>query len=114
MNLHELTKYQNEFQENHGWILADLEGDDLMKKLLFMTVALAGELGEFANLVKKMERIRERKKAYDKDYLPMLKEELTDVFIYLINVCILLGIDLEKEYLNKMEKNKIKFKEFEV
>lgn len=33
-------------------------------------------------------------------------EELADVVIYLLGLCEILGIDLEKEILSKMEKNK--------
>ena len=35
-----------------------------------------------------------------------LKEEIADVFIYLLGISEILGIDLEKEILAKVEKNK--------
>ena len=72
--------YQNKV--NHGFNTTDLN----------MEFCLAyGELGEayMAWLKKKDD----------------LGEELADVAIYLLGISEILGIDLEKEILNKMEKN---------
>jgi NTP pyrophosphatase (non-canonical NTP hydrolase) len=58
--------------------------------------ALAGEVGEACNLIKKMER----------DNLEIkdnLKEELADIFIYTELLAQYFGIDLEKEILKKLE-----------
>lgn len=59
-------------------------------------LALAGEVGEFCNIVKKIERgsleFRDATVQHD------LAMELTDVFVYTLNLAGMLGIDLEKTY----------------
>lgn len=59
-------------------------------------LALAGEVGEFCNIVKKIDRgslsLQDAKVRYD------LSMELTDVFVYMLNLAGLLNIDLEKSY----------------
>ncbi len=51
------------------------------------------------------EELAEAFKAY-RTQLPDLGEELADVIIYIIGLAALLHIDMEKELLNKVEKNK--------
>lgn len=51
------------------------------------------------------EELSEAYRAYYKK-LPDLGEELADVVIYLLGLAEILGIDLEKEILQKVEKNK--------
>ncbi|MGC9050987.1 hypothetical protein [Pyrobaculum sp.] len=43
------------------------------------------------------------------DVRDALVEELTDVFIYTLTIAGLLGIDLEKAYFEKLEKNRRRF-----
>jgi NTP pyrophosphatase (non-canonical NTP hydrolase) len=57
---------------------------------------MAGEVGEFANLVKKIERGSLR--MGDAKVRLALSMELTDVFVYLLNLAGLVGVDLEKSY----------------
>lgn len=60
------------------------------------SLALAGEVGEFCNIVKKVDRksldIKDAKTRY------ALAMELTDVYVYLLNLAGLLGVDLEQSY----------------
>ncbi|MFX0042050.1 MAG: nucleotide pyrophosphohydrolase [Candidatus Hodarchaeota archaeon] len=50
----------------------------------------------------------------DKSLLANISEEIADVFIYLISIINVLGLDLTKTFIRKMEKNKNKYslKEF--
>jgi NTP pyrophosphatase (non-canonical NTP hydrolase) len=69
-------------------------------------VCLLGELGEFANIVKKVKRgdlplARAR---------PSLTEELTDTFIYLIKLANQLDIDLEATFLERLRYNEERFR----
>ena len=73
----------------------------------FMTIAMFGEAGEFANLVKK--GIRGDVELSDSQYLRNLAMELTDTFIYLCNIAGLMHIDLEKMYQIKRELNVERF-----
>ena len=56
-------------------------------------LALCGEAGEFANVVKKIQR--GSLDPSDPHVQWMLRKELTDVFIYTLNLAGVLGLDLE-------------------
>ena len=83
---------------------------DLALRLEYLTNALAGEVGEVANLVKKVRSV-----VYGRGDLRLddvrqeLAEEIADVFTYLLTIAGLLGLDLEKTYLQKLEKNRKRF-----
>lgn len=73
------------------------------------TLALAGEVGEFANLVKKIERgSLQMQDARTRHAMAM---ELTDIFVYTLNIAYLLGVDLEKSYQVKRNENDKRFVE---
>lgn len=59
-------------------------------------LALAGEVGEFCNIVKKIDR--GSLKYSDAKTRVDLAMELTDVYVYLLNLAGMLDIDLEKSY----------------
>jgi NTP pyrophosphatase (non-canonical NTP hydrolase) len=71
------------------------------------SLALAGEVGEFCNIVKKIDRgsldIKDAKVRYD------LQMEITDVFVYLLNIAGLIGVDLEKSYKHVRALNEERF-----
>ncbi len=73
----------------------------------YMTLAMFGEAGEFANIVKKIERgsleFGDAKVRYD------LTMELVDVFIYLMNISALLRVDMYKGYMHKRAYNEKRF-----
>lgn len=73
------------------------------------SLALAGEVGEFANLVKKIER--GSLKMGDAAVRYQLAMELTDVLVYVLNLSALLGVDLEKSYMMVRANNKRRFTE---
>lgn len=80
---------------------------DISRSLAHHTLALAGEVGELANLVKKIDRgskdIRDAEVRFD------LVMEATDVLIYLLNIAALLGADLEKSYKIKRTENERRY-----
>ncbi len=73
----------------------------------FLTICLAGEVGEFANLIKK--GMRGTYDFDDSEYIYALAMELTDVFIYLMNIAAVMDIDMEKLYQIKRELNSERF-----
>lgn len=79
---------------------------ELNKDLVFNALAMAGEVGEFCNLLKKSER-------GDFDLTPALivdmAFELADVYIYLMQCANILNIDLDKVYEQKRELNVKRF-----
>lgn len=73
--------------------------------LPFMTLSLAGETGELANLVKKLWRGTE---TYN-ELKVRLEGELTDVFIYVLVLAKLLDMDLEEAYYAARARNEERF-----
>ena len=109
--LAELTRMQREFDSRHGsegrsW--AQQIDQQHISVLLELTVALTGEVGEFANLAKKVARGDFTLEAAR----PELASELADIFIYLLKLSGQLGIDLETEFQNKRHVNEERFKRF--
>jgi NTP pyrophosphatase (non-canonical NTP hydrolase) len=75
--------------------------------LVHYCLGLAGETGEFIDIVKKIDRgSADPRSAAIKRQLAM---ELTDVFIYVLNAAALLGIDLEETYKMKRAENERRF-----
>ncbi|MCX2522737.1 MazG nucleotide pyrophosphohydrolase domain-containing protein [Larsenimonas rhizosphaerae] len=80
-------------------------GEDNIQELEHLIVCMLGELGEFSNIVKKVVR-----GDFSIDTVKgELDEELVDVFIYLIKIANQFDVDLESGFLNKLEKNKLRF-----
>ncbi len=73
----------------------------------FLTICMTGEVGEFANLIKK--GMRGTYEIDDPEYEYALAMELTDIFIYLMNLVGVMGIDMEKLYQIKREINRERF-----
>lgn len=111
MTLQELTKIQARFDADHfskhQW---GQSVDETSPEILEHTVVcLVGELGEFANTLKKVNR-------GDTPYQTArenLEEELTDVFIYLMQMANQMGVNLEESYLRKLAKNRDRFRHYE-
>ena len=111
MTLEELTEFQKEFdgQQEGNFRWNEKVTDSNIEILEFLLVSLTGEVGETANIVKKIVRgdfkLGEKKEE--------LTEEITDVFIYLLKLSYQLNIDLEKAYIDKMKKNRERFLRYE-
>lgn len=113
MEIKELIEKQKKFQEEFFSKLKIKTEKDKLRYLEFITLAMAGEMGEFANLVKKA--IRDNlilDKTPGKEMISHMKEELADIFIYFLLALDHLDVDIEKEVLSKMEKNKARFQVF--
>ena len=71
------------------------------------SLALAGEVGEFCNIVKKIDRgsldINNPTVRFD------LMMELTDVYVYTLNLAHLLHMDLEQTYMHVRSNNSKRF-----
>ena len=111
MTIEELLKMQDDFDSSHNsnFIWNKKIDKDTMNVLEFIVLGLAGEVGELANLTKKIVRGDYN---YD-DKLPEIKEEAVDIFIYLLKLINQMDIDIEKEYMKKIQKNKERFKDYE-
>ena len=111
MTLQELIELQQEFDGNHNgnfkWNIKVTDSN--IEMLEFLLVSLTGEVGEVANIVKKI--VRGDFKLVEKKQ--DIQEELADVFIYLLKLSYQLEIDLEKAYMEKMKKNRERFLKYE-
>jgi len=107
MDIKAMQDINAKFSESRGWFYHKANNtDDMISKLGYNAVAISGEVGEFANLVKKV--LRNKEKLTD-EMLSHMKEEVADVFIYTLIVSRLLNMDLEKEFMKKTEKNELRF-----
>ena len=111
MTMQELIELQKNFDGKHKgnfkWNSKITESN--IEMLEFLLLSLTGEVGEVANIVKKIVRgdFKLDEKRQD------IQEELTDVFIYLLKLSYQLDIDLEKAYVEKMKKNGERFLKYE-
>lgn len=111
MTLNELVIKQAKFDALHSgnfnW--NQMIDNNNIEILEFLLIALMGEMGETSNLVKKVLR---GDFSLD-DIYDEMKEEIIDMFIYIIKISYQLNIDLETEYCKKLAKNMERFKPYE-
>ncbi|MET3855380.1 MazG nucleotide pyrophosphohydrolase domain-containing protein [Rhizobium sp. OAE497] len=111
MTVSSLQEFQRVFDDAHvGRIpFLDDKSGDKMQSLEHLVVCLVGELGEFANLVKKV-----RRGDFEYDQASgELTAELADIFAYTLKTANLMRIDLTSAYLDKMKENEERFKKYE-
>jgi NTP pyrophosphatase (non-canonical NTP hydrolase) len=77
------------------------------RSLPHFALAMAGEVGEFCNIVKKVDR--GSLQFGDATVRHELAMELTDVFVYMLNIAGMMQIDLAKTYELVRNQNEIRF-----
>jgi len=118
MELKELIEKQKQFDEQHGWVLENDNVQGVLDAINKDLVGLFGEVGEFANLVKKVNLTAERQSADETvqtyyHFKDKLSEELIDSLIYLFRISTHLNIDITSMYLKKLNYNKNRYKKYE-
>lgn len=93
MNISDLTHAMNEFVSHQGWYGKDSKKPQTLKNLSISLVLEATEV---------LEQFQWGEKLNDKT---ALEEELADVFLYLLQIASIAGIDLEQATLVKLKKN---------
>lgn len=114
MDVKKLQELQKEFDlEYFGGFWDIRDSADFLNSLKHIAIALAGEVGEFSNIVKKIDRrvMNLGGEVGDED-LSKLREELVDIFIYVLIGANLLDMDLGEAYLERLEYNKRRFASF--
>jgi NTP pyrophosphatase (non-canonical NTP hydrolase) len=79
-------------------------------------VGLFGEIGEFSNIIKKINIKLDHPDEYTlnvSDAELLLREELVDSLIYIIRIGAILDIDLQAELLKKMQLNSIRYEQLQ-
>jgi len=105
MDLKEIFDLQRRFDRKRGWNLYEkcrtpAEIIDFMEHFVLVMVE---ELGEVSRIRKQFLR---DKKGFN---VKALKQEMVDLFVYLLQACMALDMDLEKEYLRKMKESEGRF-----
>jgi len=111
MEIHELISIQRDFDSKHisnfNWSENITERNTQM--LGYLLLSLSGEVGEAANLTKKI--IRGDFSLSDKK--EELEKEIADIFIYVIKLIYQLDFDIEKVYFEKLNENRERFTRYE-
>ncbi len=104
----ELSDLQQQQKEHDSTYWDNGAEQSLSGQLLMCAVCIAGESGEFAGIAKKI-RLKEEGCGYpeydNRELEKEVREELVDVFIYTLITANVLGIDIEREYQKKQQKN---------
>lgn len=105
-SLPDLQRFQREFDCSRGF--DPPHGGESLDGLEFAALAIAGEVGEVANLLKKVRRARWRGEEASVDQRD-LEAEVADIFAYVLKLSNLAGIDLADAYQKKMRFNGERF-----
>ncbi|MDD4309582.1 MAG: hypothetical protein PHO32_04320 [Candidatus Cloacimonetes bacterium] len=119
MKLQELIDIQMAFDKQHGWDYSNINCEEFIESLNKELIGLIGEVGEFSNIVKKINLYVDRfgsneiekQVAKHKDGL---SEELIDSMIYLFRIASMLSIDIGVSFNRKLVANKEKYLEYEL
>ena len=116
MDLSTIVQKQIEADERRGFTVKFSSNTAAEEQLTRDTVGLMGEVGEFANLLKKVS-LSLRTEGYVGPSLneasQELREELADAAIYIIRLSAILGGNLEDDILAKMEVNDARYRDLE-
>lgn len=108
MDISEIVRRQLEADERRGFPVKFATDAERVGQLTRDTVGFVGEVGEFANILKKVD-LAQRTEKYVGPSLneasSSLREELADAMIYIIRLSNVLDADIEADLLAKMEKN---------
>jgi len=111
MELSGIMELQDSFDRDHSgrfdWSVRVTQ--DNLDVLAFLALGICGEAGELANIVKRVVRGDDSLRGARHE----IEEEVADIFIYLVKTCNQMEIDLEEAYLNKLERNRSRFKRYE-
>ena len=112
MNIKQLSEIQLKMDERHGFPFQFDNDIDRYAQLTKELVGLFGEIGEFANIIKKINIKLDHPADYNLNLdlaKENLAEELSDSFIYVIRIAAILGVDLEDEVLKKIRLNELRY-----
>lgn len=103
----EMIKELAAFDRDHGWdtYLKTKNREEKIEELYRQVVHLTGELGEFANELKKCRRDN----TWNEENL---KEEVVDMQIFLMKIAGTLDMDVPREFSKKIARNRERFVRF--
>jgi NTP pyrophosphatase (non-canonical NTP hydrolase) len=106
LELKQIFELQRNFDRKMGWNRYEKCNtlEDLIDFMQHFVVVTVEELGEIARIRKKFLR---DKQSFD---VRSLKKELVDMFVYLMQGCMALKMDLETEYMKRLKYNEERFR----
>lgn len=116
MELSALIRRQIERDRRRGFPVEFSTEGEQIQQLMRDLVGLLGEVGEFANILKKVELGRTNPRYVAPslaDAQSDLEEELADTAIYLFRLSEILKVDLEEAILTKIKANDQRYKKLE-
>ncbi len=99
MNLPKILEIINKFSDDRDW--------DRFHSPKNLVMALTGEVGELNEIFQWL--TEEESYLFTSDEKLHVKDEVADIAIYLLRICMKLDIDLEDAILQKMKKNDEKY-----
>jgi len=105
LDIKEMFAVQRDFDRKMGWNRYEKceTTDDVLDFMQHFVLVMVEELGEFSRARKEFLR---DKQGFDAG---SLKHELVDIFVYFMQACMALNMDLEEEYKKKMKNNEERF-----
>jgi len=105
LDIKEMFEIQRDFDRKMGWNRYEKceTTEEILNFIQHFVLVMVEELGEFSRVRKEFFR---DEKDFDKG---ALKHELVDMFVYLMQACMALNMDLEEEYWRKMRNNEERF-----
>jgi len=99
LDIKQLFEMQRDFDRKMGWNTYEncQSPEDVLNFMQHFVVVMVEELGEVVRARKEYFR---DKQEFD---VQALRHELVDLFVYLMQGCMALNMDLEEEYKKKME-----------
>ena len=101
INYSMLEKKIFEFSDDRQW--------EQFHSIKNLSMALSVESSELVEIFQWMTEIQSNNVANDNVKFPKVRDEIADIFIYLIRISSKLNINLEEAVLNKMETNIAKY-----
>ena len=112
MDIKEILEKQVALDEDIGFPVKFSDSSARYDQLTKDLVGLFGEIGEFSNIVKKINIKLANPDKYELELdaaEERLREEFSDTLIYILRIAAILNIDIEKEVLKKMLVNKNRY-----
>ena len=101
MNLHDIQQRLRKFAEDRNW--------DQFHSPKNLSMALAAEAAELLVIFQWLTEQQSKDIVNSEKEIAQVKEEIADVFIYLVRLADKLNIDIEKEVLAKIALNEKKY-----
>jgi len=107
LDLKEILEFQRNFDRKRGWNRYETcrTPAEILDFMQHFVLVMVEELGEVSRVWKEVLR---DKKSLD---VETLKDEVVDLFVYLMQASMALDMNLEEEYLRKMRESEERFPE---